>query len=104
MNAVKDDVIKLVEKELESANKQFPQFRSAHEGVAIILEEMQETQDEVDRCLEWLEELWKKIRNNENGISCANNLRSYAICGAIEFIQVAAMCQKYIDSLNGGES
>ena len=33
MNAVKEDVEKLVQKELESANQRFPMFRSDHEGI-----------------------------------------------------------------------
>ena len=37
MNAVKQDVEKLVQKELESANRRFPMFRSDHEGAAVIL-------------------------------------------------------------------
>jgi hypothetical protein len=32
MNAVSEDVEKLVEKELEAANERFPQFHSPHEG------------------------------------------------------------------------
>ena len=39
MNAVKKDVEKLVVKELNSANEQFPLFASLHEGYAVMLEE-----------------------------------------------------------------
>ena len=42
MNAVEEDVKQLVEKELESANKHFPQFHSPHEGWAVIREEAEE--------------------------------------------------------------
>ena len=38
MNAVSEDVEKLVEKELESANERFPQFHSPHEGWAVLRE------------------------------------------------------------------
>ena len=41
MNAVKEDVEKLVQKELESANQRFPMFHSDHEGAAVIFEEIQ---------------------------------------------------------------
>jgi hypothetical protein len=41
MNAIKDDVIALVHKELESANKKFPLFHSAHEGYIVLKEESQ---------------------------------------------------------------
>lgn len=39
MNAVSEDVEKLVEKELEAANERFPQFHSPHEGWAVMQEE-----------------------------------------------------------------
>ena len=42
MNAVKQDVEKLVQKELEPANQRFPMFRSDHEGAAVIFEEIEE--------------------------------------------------------------
>ena len=41
MNAIKEDVEKLVQKELESANQRFPMFHSDHEGAAVIYEEIE---------------------------------------------------------------
>lgn len=41
MNAVSEDVEKLVEKELEAANERFPQFHSDHEGWAVMQESAQ---------------------------------------------------------------
>lgn len=38
MNAVSEDVAKLVEKELANANKQFPAFASEHEAWAVMHE------------------------------------------------------------------
>ena len=40
MNAVKQDVEKLVQKELESANQKFPVFHSDYEGAAVIFREL----------------------------------------------------------------
>ena len=40
MDAVKEDVELLVQKELESANKKFPMFHSDHEGYAVLKEEL----------------------------------------------------------------
>ena len=48
MNAVKQDVEKLVQKELKSANQRFPMFRSDHEGAAVILEEIEEAQEDMN--------------------------------------------------------
>ena len=42
MNAIENDVRALVDKELDAANERFPQFHSAHEGYAVILEEVEE--------------------------------------------------------------
>lgn len=44
MNAVESDVEKLVQKELEYANRRFPMFRSDHEGAAVIFEEIEEAE------------------------------------------------------------
>lgn len=99
MNAVKDDVIKLVHKVLESANKKFPLFHTAHEGYAVILEEVDEAEDEMRLCRANVEILWSSIRKNYGyNISYTNKVKENAINLAIEAIQVAAMAQKFMDS------
>ena len=42
MDAVRKDVRRLVNKELEAANKRFPQFASPHEGQNVVREELEE--------------------------------------------------------------
>jgi hypothetical protein len=49
MKELIESVNKLVTEELERANKEFPLFSSAHEGYAVILEELHETEDELER-------------------------------------------------------
>lgn len=68
-----DQAILEVKKELLNANKKFKQFNSAHEGYAIILEE--------------LDEMWDEIKQN---------LISRSI---LECKQVAAMAIKYMVSM-----
>ena len=99
MNAVKEDVEKLVQKELESANQRFPMFRSDHEGAAVILEEIEETHSEMlDMELNY-KSLWQTIKENFiNTASYAELIFDDAINLACEAIQVAAMAQKFIDS------
>lgn len=99
MNAVKEDVISLVHKELESANKQFPLFNSAHEGFAVIFEEVEEVGECFDNTNVALRELWNQVRSNSEIDYDIEVLRDEAINGAIEFIQVAAMAQKFIESM-----
>lgn len=44
MDAVRKDVRRLVNKELEAANKHFPQFASPHEGQNVVREELEEAE------------------------------------------------------------
>lgn len=100
MNAVKQDVEKLVQKELEAANQKFPMFRSDHEGAAVIVEKIEETKTEMDETEKNFKVLWTHVKLN-NGMICsshANDLYKRACKLAIEAIQVAAMAQKFIDS------
>ena len=61
MNAVESDVEKLVQKELESANRRFPMFRSDHEGAAVVFEEIEECKQEIEN-LEIPDDLMHKMR------------------------------------------
>ncbi len=71
-----EKAIELVKKELESANKKFPLFNSAHEGYAVIKEE--------------LDELWDEIKNDKHPMSKSNQKD--------EAVQVAAMAIKFLMS------
>lgn len=99
MNAVSEDVAKLVEKELESANERFPQFHSPHEGWAVIREEYDELEEEVHQLDREVNcDLWRSVTRNET----ADNLEEVkrrAIAAACEAIQVTAMAQKYLDMM-----
>ena len=48
MNAIENQVKELVQIELAAANKRFQQFHSAHEGWAVILEELEETKEQLE--------------------------------------------------------
>lgn len=100
MNAVEEDVKRLVEKELESANKHFPAFRSTHEGWAVIREEADELNDE-NVCLDYnLNEcMWEHIKANKGTKEDARMVMVTAIHAACEAIQAAAMARKYLDYL-----
>ncbi len=100
MNAVENDVRMLVEKELESANKQFPMFRSPHEGYAVILEEIEEAKHALENVDILSDEMWVAVKSNGN-VRSANRaaiIERGAIHLATEAIQVAAMARKYLQS------
>lgn len=100
MDAVRADVEKLVEKELESANKRFPMFRSDHEGAAVIFEEIEEAEGEISGVRRKFAGAWYSIKHDERikSYSYISKLKSRAVNLACEAIQVAAMAQKFIDS------
>lgn len=100
MNAVKNDVEKLVEKELATANKKFPQFHSKHEGYAVILEEVEEAAREIDWIKADTEDLWDCVKHNSDATVVDNiviRMLESAINAACEAIQVAAMCDKFLE-------
>ena len=101
MNAVKQDVEKLAQKELESANQRFPMFRSDHEGAAVICEEIQEAEYELECIKDRFQELWRSVKCDMSSewISKINTvIMNRSVNLACEAIQVAAMAQKFIDS------
>lgn len=102
MNAVQNDIEKLIEKELSAANEKYPLFASMHEGYAVILEELQEASEEYENanCESDLMFYCIKKNNKRHAIKSAEELKRFASNGAAELIQVAAMAQKFIDSCN----
>lgn len=102
MNAIKQDVKALVQKELESANKKFPKtFRSRHEAYGVMLEEFEEAQNDLECCMKDLEMFKRSMKHDgiqyeEHFIKC---MKEYAINLACEAVQLAAMAQKALDSM-----
>lgn len=103
MNAVKQDVEKLVQKEPKSANQRFPMFRSDHEGYAVIKEEIEESEQALENTKVYLNLLWIGVKGNLVHERNIQYLKRYAEELACEAIQVAAMSQKFIDSQKARE-
>jgi len=100
MEELKVQVQKLSDEELKRAMVKHPLFFSKHQGYAIIKEEVEETELEMEAINISLSHFWNDIKEN-NGLRMLGNiedLKEYAINLAAESIQVAAMCQKFIDS------
>lgn len=84
--------------ELERANEKFPLFTSDHEGYAVILEEFQESEEEVNRARFQLNRLWESVRADEAQTEYIRRIRERMLKAAAEAIQTAAMCEKFIQS------
>lgn len=76
-----DIVLREVAQEVRSACTKFPPFNSAHEGYAVLLEEV--------------DELWQEVKVKQ-GMRLASKLRK-------EAIQVAAMAVRFALDLEGRE-
>lgn len=99
MQQLLNDVTALVDDELTRANKQYEdRFNSLHESYAVIKEELEEAQDEIDTVEDLLNEFWIFVKHDDVS-GCDNAARAIynkAIHGAAELIQVAAMAKKHI--------
>ena len=95
MNAIETQVRELVLTELAAANRKHPPFHSQHEGYAVILEEMQETEEAIRLAKIDLEIAWRNIRDDISAEVEICGLKERAIQVACEAIQVAAMCEKF---------
>lgn len=99
---------KLINDELRAANKKFPLFSSWHEAYAVILEEVEEAQREMEMLVgAKLPNFWASIKCKscpENVyLEYMGNIRYFAVRAIEELIQVAAMCDKAVMSLAGEE-
>jgi hypothetical protein len=104
MTKLKEQVTKLVDFELEMANKQHGErFNSAHEAYAVMKEEYEEAKEALERAESFLDlSFWEScLRDGRNCAYFARFIESEAIKAACECIQVAAMAQKFI---NGEEN
>ena len=103
MNAIENQVRQLVDVELAAANERFPQFHSAHEGWAIIKEEVEELASATGNVEDQIEYLWEEIRTDLDGTPYVKSVFERAIDAACEAIQVAAMCKKFLEMENGDD-
>ena len=97
MNAIENQVRQLVKVELSAANKRFPQFHSAHEGWAVIQEEVDELKEDMDRINGRITSLRARVRFNNSCEELVSRIYDDAINAACEAIQVAAMCKKFLE-------
>ena len=97
MNVVENDVRILVGKELAAANERFPQFHSAHEGYAVIQEEADELKEATDKVIGRMVSLWARVKYGNDPERLLQMISEDAVNAAVEAIQVAAMCKKFLE-------
>ena len=97
MDVIKSDVRKLVNKELNAANKRFRPFASPHEGQNIVREELEEVEQALAPLKLHIEtRMWNAVKANKTiSQEELHEIREMAIHLAVEAIQVAAMVKKF---------
>lgn len=100
MNVIENDIRDAIEKELVGANERFPLFASMHEAAAVIAEERDEAADALAEVREMFDTLWRAIKrdNMPVALSAIRRMGYNAEHLAIEACQVAAMCEKAVQS------
>ena len=91
-----------VKSELERANKVHPLFNSPHEAYAVIKEEEEEAEHEWDLMKDNISWFWAYVKHDDSEadmLDCLKQTKEDAMNLAAEAIQVAAMAQKAIDSI-----
>jgi ribosomal protein L37AE/L43A len=103
MEQLKSQVLKLADEESQRSMIKHPLFNSTHEGYAVLKEEVEEAEIEMLNIKFELDNTWGYIKRDktDNTLTHIKNLKNYAINLASESIQVAAMAQKFIDSMDG---
>ena len=84
----------LVQQELAEANEIHPPFASNWEAWAVIKEEVEECEEELEMLRYQQEKMWIAIRKNEECSVELKLMKYRAMSAAQEAIQIAAMCEK----------
>lgn len=103
MKRLMNNVNELVKQELKLANENYPPFNSGHEGYAVLLEEVEEADCEMVMVKSSLNYVWCSVKNDIQIIP-VEDVKNYAMRLACEAIQVAAMCDKFIDFKDSKET
>lgn len=107
-NGVSELIQESIKLELEKIQKDWGKtYNSAHEGYAVLLEEV----EEVEECLRYIRAdikiLWERVRNNFNdleNIDKAEELLMVVVNAkqlAEEAVQVAAVAEKFVQTMDG---
>ena len=79
--------------------KHGPSYASEHEGFAVLMEECQEAAESDKDMQEHLGKLWKSIRENQISNFELSQVYNFAIALAEEAVQVAAVCERFMETV-----
>ena len=79
--------------------KHGPTYSSEHEGYAVLLEEVEEACEAANYMQDALKRLWTSIRQNEFSNFELAQVHNYAMGLAEEVVQVAAVCERFMETV-----
>lgn len=82
-----NEFVTRVLREYGKANEKYPKFQSNHEGFAVLLEEIEETEDEIVKIRKISGNLWEKVKREKSLYPTEEMIE--------EVVQIAAMCLKF---------
>lgn len=88
------------EEEYEKILAKWGVFHSAHEGYAVLQEEVEEAQEEMESLREDMKAMWGKIREDaeDEAAGIVEEIYNDAMKCAAELMQVGAVCLRFINS------
>lgn len=99
MESLMKAIYDMAKEEYERANSSHGPIAFAHEGWALVKEELEETQEELDDVEGYIAGMWDNIRLDDlpEAKSKATLAWAAAIRCACEAVQVAAVCYRFMD-------
>lgn len=76
-------------------------YHSEHEGYAVLKEEIEEAGEEIIIINDFFSRLWTNIKKNEHFVCELKGIKGRAEYLAHEAFQVSAVCQKFLNTLQG---
>lgn len=75
-------------------------YASPHEGYAVLKEEVEEAEECIQLLNDKLAEIWKNIKLNWNDSAVVYQAQQSAVALAEEAVQCAAVCERFIATLD----
>lgn len=106
MKIVRRKMDEFAKEECEWAIQEHGFFHSDHEGLAILQEEIWEAMQEIEFVKMYEKDAMKNVYTDRPVGACdtITLLRERALMGAMEFVQIAAMCEKFKKSQEARET
>ena len=87
--------------ELQAITKKYGvHYASPHEGYAVLKEEVEEAEEYIQLLNDKLAEIWKNIKLNWNDSAVVYQAQQSAVALAEEAVQCAAVCERFIATLD----